>query len=214
MLFVGYKSTRDNITSVADRLRRKLPDFYPIPFPPAMNVKGVAPRDDVSTPYEELILVGHSLGGLVIRCALVDAAQHWVNETPGTALPILLSAQTRLFSPASAGFRPAGFLALAEALGWLRGAEIRLRMSSAYTDLQPGSSTLVGTKERTEELCRTSQVPALRARILWANPDDVVMAEWYSTDAFRDSEDGQSHLTVCKPDDNYPRPWQFVETGR
>ncbi|SFU10859.1 hypothetical protein SAMN04487915_11158 [Arthrobacter sp. ov118] len=213
MLFVGYKSTRVNVASVGHLLIRQLPLFFPTPFPPAMQVKGVAVRDDTMSPYEELILVGHSLGGLVVRCALVEAAQQWHYSPPGTERPILLSAQTRLFSPATAGFRPAGFLGLAEAFGMRGISEMYLRMSSAYLDLQPDSSMIQETQSRTKYFYEKTSEPALQARILWANPDNVVKAEGYMTDLFADSVDGKSHLTVCKPHDGYTRPWQFVESG-
>lgn len=214
MLFVGYRSFRDDISSVADELREYIPGFYPTPHPEAMSVMGLQVRDDISSPYEELVLVGHSLGGLVIRCALVDAAQEWIHSIPRSARPIILCARTRLFSPASAGFRPAGLLGLAKALGILRIAGFVLWMSGPYQDLQPGSSMIAHTQERTEMLYRTTSEPALQASILWANPDEVVKAEWYATDMYRTSVRGQSHMTVCKPHDGYPRPWQFVETGR
>lgn len=215
MLFVGYRSTRENITSVADRLRKELPNFYPVPFPPAMTIDGVAAREDVSSPYEELVLVGHSLGGLIIRCALVDAVQQWVNNGKKIASrPILLSAQTRLFSPASAGFRPAGLLGLAEEIGALQVAQLRLGMSSAYRDLQPGSSLIEETRSRTERLFQATSETSLQASILWANPDNVVKAEWYGTDKFRQSTDwGRLHTDVCKPSTDYGLPWHFVEQG-
>ncbi|MHA7209549.1 alpha/beta fold hydrolase [Arthrobacter sp. MDT1-65] len=216
MLFVGYASTRDNITSVADRLNTELPRFYPRPFPPAMNVGGVAAREDVQLPYEELILVGHSLGGLIIRCALAQAAQDWLYALNRSDEPphVILTAQTRLFSPASAGFRPAGFLAVVKGAGVWPAIELFLRMSSAYTDLQPGSSLIADTRRRTERLFERTKLSALQARTLWANPDEVVLAEIYETDSFRASVDGQSHGTVCKPRSGYRRPWYFVEKGR
>lgn len=215
MLFVGYRSTKENITSVADRLRTEIPNFYPVPFPPAMTINGVTARENVSLPYKELVLVGHSLGGLIIRCAVVDSVQHWVNNGQDmTARPVLLSAQIRLFSPASAGFRPAGLLGLAEEIGILQVAQLRLGMSSAYRDLQPGSSLIDETRSRTERLYHRTSEPSLQASILWANPDNVVKAEWYATDKFRQSTDwGKLHTDVCKPSIAYALPWHFVEQG-
>jgi pimeloyl-ACP methyl ester carboxylesterase len=215
MLFVGYKSMRENITSVADRLRTELPRFYPIPYSPAMNVGGVRARDDIVSAYEELILVGHSLGGLVIRIALAKTAQEWLNSSPpqGASLPDLLNAQTRFFSPASAGFRPAGALGLISAAGVWPVIEMFLRTSSAFSDMNPQSTLITNTRRTTERLAGEG-FSSLRARTLWANPDGVVLAEDYDTDLSRASADRQSHGSVCKPSVDYPRPWQFVETGR
>lgn len=213
MLFVGYESMRENPSSVADRLYERLPDFYPAPFAPAMNIEGISARDDISSPYEELILVGHSLGGLIIRIALADAAQKWVYSSPGTARSPLLSGQTRLFSPASAGFQPSGWLGLFKAGALWEGIEMFLRTSPAYSELQPDSLTIRDTKHRTESLFEMTGISALQASILWANPDNVVLTGWYATDRFRDSAHGQSHSTVCKPHAGYQRPWQFVEAG-
>jgi hypothetical protein len=91
-----------------------------------------------------------------------------------------------------------------------------LRRSSAYTDLQPGSPLLVGTRERTEQLVATrrADLSALRAAILWANPDEVVLAYGYATDHVEESVDNATHSGVCKPNDAYRAPWTFVETGR
>lgn len=215
MLYVGYKSMKENITSVADRLRTELPRFYPTPYFPAMEVGGVKARDDISSEYEDLILVGHSLGGLVIRIALAYVAQQRSNSSPSAAAapPFLLEAQTRFFSPASAGFRSGGALGIIGAAGVWPVIEMFLRASSAYTDMDPESSLIKGTREKTERLAREGFY-SLRARILWANPDGVVKAEEYDTDLYRDSADDTSHGSVCKPSSDYQRPWQFVETGR
>ena len=141
MLFVGYDSGRDNITAVADRIRKNLRYFYPLPHPPAMNLGGAAPREDTSTPYEELVVLGHSLGGLVLRRAMADAAQARLDDEAAGAEPRcqeILDAKLRLFSPASAGFRAAGLLGAAQASGLGPALDMYLRRSSAYTDLQPG----------------------------------------------------------------------------
>lgn len=216
LLFVNYDSARDNITAVADRLRRYLPDFYPLPHH-ALCVNGdIALRDDHSAPYGELIVVGHSLGGLVVRRATVDALQECLDQADETtaAHHPLLDAQLRLFSPASAGFRPAGLLGLIRASGLWSGVELLLRQSSAFTDLQPGSHILVDTRRRTESLRGAPGAQATRANIAWANPDNVVISERYDTDPVSHTVEGQSHTSVCKPTTKYDSPWTFVKTGR
>jgi hypothetical protein len=94
--------------------------------------------------------------------------------------------------------------------------EMYLRRSSAFADLQPQSKILEATRRRTEKLVNDDQEEygALRARIVWANPDDVVVTERYDTDHPDDSIDGTSHSSVCKPNEGYPLPWEFVETGK
>lgn len=215
LLFVGYDSVREGITGVATRLRRELPRFFRGPVDTWLSD---TPRE-AAGPYEELLLVGHSLGGLVVRRALADCAQEWIErreDEPGAPPPDLLRASMRLFSPASAGFRSAGALGVLQASpGWI-GLNMLLRRSSAFVDLQPGSPVLTSTRERTEALVNAdrSAMACLRARIVWANPDDVVNTERYDTDFVDDAIDGRSHNRVCKPDAEYDAPRTFVRDGR
>ena len=77
LLFVGYNSMKETITGVANRLRLRIADFYPQPCPKAMEIGGVKARQLATSLYDELVLVGHSLGGVILRRALCDAAQEW-----------------------------------------------------------------------------------------------------------------------------------------
>jgi hypothetical protein len=217
LLFVGYDSTRDSITAVANRIRTELSHFYPKPYQPALDVGGEPLRPDITTGYRELILVGHSLGGVVLRRALCDAAQTWFDDGCPTEGHILLTAKTRLFSPASAGFRAAGWLGFLRATSAWTAIEAFLRRSSTYTDLQPGSPVLDELRSQTLQLVTDDAggyMRALRAKIVWANPDDVVIDLRYRTDYVDASWDGFTHTSVCKPrDPQFTRPWQFVQTG-
>jgi hypothetical protein len=214
LLFVGYESTRDDIPAVANRLRNQLPRFYPDPFAGAMTVQGVRGRTNL-TAYSELILLGHSLGGLVVRRAVCDAVEGWQKDGFPEPRPRLLDAQVRLFSPASAGFRPAGRLGFLHASTVWPYIDMFLRRSSAYTDLQPGSVVLTETKERTEKWADAPGCESLRAHVVWANPDKVVTHSRYETDHVDDAWDHQSHKSVCKPRRGaFEKPWDFAETGR
>jgi hypothetical protein len=216
LLFVGYDSVTDSIPGVAARLRRELPRFYPRLPAGLLEVGGEQLRSDLTGPYPGLVLVGHSLGGVILRLLLCDLAMAW-HENGATARgrPPLLDAEVRLFSPASGGFRSAGWLGLVQASSLWRAVNMQLRRSSAYTDLQPGSSLLRDTRRRTEQLVAEhgDLLKVLRASIIWASPDNVVLAERYDSDRVDDSVDGTTHRTVCKPRSDYARPWRFVETG-
>jgi pimeloyl-ACP methyl ester carboxylesterase len=216
MLFVGYNSKRDDIGGTADRIRHAISRFYPELPVKILQAAGVSVRPHSQTRYSELVLVGHSLGGVIVRCALCDAAERW-NEQRNAAAhapkPVLLEARVRLFSPASAGFRAAGLLGVVKASGLWPAIEMICRRSSAYSDLQPGSVVLADIRERTERYAKDPDLRALRASILWAHPDDVVIPVHYSTDFADDSVDGATHSSVCKPHSNYHTPWMFVEKG-
>lgn len=217
MLFVGYNSERDNITEVADLVRVNLRRFYPVPHQAAMEVGGIRPRDDVESPYQELVVVGHSLGGVIARRAMADAAQERDDSlragvTPEA--PEILGARLVLFSPASAGFRAAGLLGAVRASSFWPALFMYLSRSSAFTDLQPGSVTLETTRRRTEDLVAAGE-SSLRAKILWAKPDDVVISERYDSDFVANTVPvPKDHSSVCKPNGSYQVPLRFTSTGR
>jgi hypothetical protein len=219
MLFMGYPSGFENITGTAYRLRQQLPRFFPDLPQEFLEERGASVRSSTELPYSELLLVGHSLGGVVVRRALCEAVYSWFEQRKTNAQapkPPLLAVKTRLFSPESAGFRPSGPLGQIKATPLWLFCGMKLKGSSAFNDLQEGSQILTETRKRTEDLVNQhlNELDALRADILWANPENIVVTERYTTDQPSCSVDGTNHLSVCKPDDTYQIPWQFVETGR
>lgn len=219
MLFVGYDSRIDSITGTSARLRRNLPRFFPHLPSELLESGNALVRATDDEPYRELFLVGHSLGGVILRRAVCDLAHDWLVQLEldeQTPRPPLLTGSLLLFSPASAGFRAAGILGIIRATPAWYGINLYLRRSSAYSDLQPGSPILTETRRRTEELVSShkADLSALRARILWANPEDVVVPERYDSDLGDDAVDGTTHQSVCKPSSTYVAPWLMVESGR
>lgn len=215
LLFVQYDSVKERVTSVADRLRQHIGDFYPTPSAEMLVREGAKARDDISTPYEELILVGHSLGGLVIRRAMVDALDEWrYLNLDATERPTILDGCLRLFSPASAGFEPSDWLGVLRAapLWWI--AEMFLSYGSPYKSLQPKSSLIQATRSRTEAYAEPAELRRLiAAYILWASHESVVETERYTTDALTRSAHRTTHQSVCKPNANYVIPFTFVARG-
>ncbi len=217
LLFVGYDSARDEIAGVAFEIRDRLPDFYPVPRVDLL--RPALPADLIADPreYEELVVVAHSLGGVIVRCALLEVARSWLQAQrcePELEPPRLLDAQLRFFSPASAGFRPGGKLAMLRSSGAWAAIELKLRRSTAYSDLDPGSPVIANTRRRTEALLlREPRLTALSPDIAWARPDNVVLAEGYETDGTSIAVKGKTHREVCKPHGSYEIPWTFVEGG-
>ena len=104
------------------------------------------------TSYEEVVLVGHSLGGVVVRKLIVTIAESREGEQKDGQWPLLVRQPPRLFAPAHAGFRQGDLVSLlaghvkiaALIIGWWR-----YRHAKVYGELQPGSVTLNGLKART-----------------------------------------------------------------
>lgn len=213
LLFVGHRSTTETIKGIADRIRREIGNFYPVPNDAALTAgatrdfRGFQARPNSELPYTRLILVGHSMGGVVLRQALSDATR--VARDEGSVSP-LLSGRLRLFSPAIGGVRLAGMLGRVPLL--IR--HLLAGSSSGYWDLQVESQTLAELRRWTEELHDGHENENLAADIVWANPEDVVVPTEYRCDPVSDSWDGTHHRSVCKPvRGTFERPWEFVESG-
>ena len=215
LVFFDYDSLRESIKGVADRLRKCVDRYYPAPSGD-LSGNEVGEIRPLSLPdYEELVLIGHSLGGLVARKAVADAFTLWqaANGSSQEGKPAALAASLRLFSPASAGVRfagPVGSLQKAHLVEWL---EAWLYRSAAFQDLQPGSEVLRATRRRTEANASHEEASALRARVLWANPEDVVLPEDYDSDIYSSSVDETDHRSVCKPRSDFREPWTFIARG-
>jgi pimeloyl-ACP methyl ester carboxylesterase len=220
MLFVGYQSWKDNPGEIAARLCDRLPTYFPRLPRQYVEAGEAAIRSHSEEPYRELLLVGHSLGGVILRIALHETAEHWVARKDEQGLarsrPILLDSQIRLFSPAIEGFRPAGWLGVAKAIPclWNR-ANVALAYSATYQNLQEGSALLRTTKERTLQLIGEygDELGALHAHILWEKPEKLVVQVHYKGDTPRWPTCSKSHTEVCKPNRKYSEPRRFVETG-
>lgn len=211
LLFVGYRSLSENVAAVADRLIRYVDSFYPV----RSNWFDADGRDeDLPENYQELYLLGHSLGGVVVRRALVDSYQNWHLATGEEGLrPGILDAKVRLFSPAISGFRPTGWLGALKAVeGFWFAAEIVLRGTSTYADLLPNSDLLVDLKTRTEQHSQLPFAAALGADILWAGDDDVVQLIAYPGDR-QSVAQGKGHGSICKPSERYVLPYEFTRYG-
>lgn len=203
---------RRQYQGVADRIRRNLANYYPYALQEIDPFRRDVADQAARSSYDEIYLVGHSLGGLVARKAVLDAVAAWVNydRDRKQQRPPLLDAHMRFFSPASAGYRPAGLMTILDALDSGVGV---MRFSASYQDIQEDSVFLRSTRASTERLSADVDGSGLRARTLWANPENVVNTIDYDSDAYSQSADDQTHRSVCKPTAGYQLPWLFIANG-
>lgn len=211
LLFVGYPSTRESVLATEARIRLALPSFFPAPF---SDRPGMIGGTQLLEAYEDLVIVGHSQGGLVVRRLITE----FVNESAASLsnhVPKHLDAYVRLFSPCTAGYRPSGFLGVVNSMPIAdRIFRAVLAGSVSFRDLEHGSPMVDETRHRTEDYATTyPQVRSLRASTVWANPEHVVACERYDSDPPPLVIEGKGHIGVCKPSARYGEPVKFVETG-
>jgi pimeloyl-ACP methyl ester carboxylesterase len=227
LLFVDYDSIRESTHGVASSLRFALDRFYPIVDADALEILGTRVRES-QTHYRRLILAGHSLGGLVLRVAKLQALTDLDDpreegdhdpygsprRVPGTAI---LDGELRLFSPAIGGFVPSGWLGVARQTSVWKIANKALRYTKTFSELEPGSDVLKAARRDTQKLLKrmaTDPGNPYRARIIWAEPDDVVATSPYSGDHTDRFARGRTHMGVCKTTHDYDLTRTFIETGR
>jgi pimeloyl-ACP methyl ester carboxylesterase len=215
LVFAEYNWYKSSVSSLADDLLQAIEATFPRVPGGWATEKGSGPRRNPEQPYRELVLVGHSLGGLVIRHAIASAAKK-ANPTPGSGTePVshpILSAAVRLFSPAISGTRIGEKGELTDVPVFANLLHLALAPSVAYKDLKRGSPSIAYARDVTVELAAVMPGPLL-ASILWASPDRVVFDTSYTTDVEVNHWRGRNHSGVCKPSNDYPVPFQLVRWG-
>lgn len=178
-----------------------------------------------ASEYENLWLLGHSLGGLVLRALIRSGMKSALKRSEAELAdvtkpaPALLRARLRLFAPAISGARPARLLGLALRLGGLGSvARAVLGGSPSYLEMQQGSELLDVVRNDTTKWAedeRFERLTSLRAAIVWAERDDVVSDIEYRKDTNRPPRPpGSNHLSVCKPRRDYLDPLDFGANGK
>ena len=161
--------------------------------------------------YDQLVLVGHSLGGVILRRAMLDdynggSIPGSLTHTPG------FSTKLALFSPATAGFGPSGLLGVLRETGFWGGINAVLSGSPAYNALShPETGVLAELRRATVEAIASDPVGGLQAPTIWADPDGVVVVQSYQGDPAPRYALDRNHTGVCKPNSAYTLPRMFVE---
>jgi pimeloyl-ACP methyl ester carboxylesterase len=215
LIFAEYNWYSSSVPSLADDLLRAIEEHFPTVPGGWSTHKGSGPRRNSVAKYSELVLVGHSLGGLVIRYAIATAIQKANPTLKSGIAPVehpILKATVRLFSPAISGTRigEKGERTDVPVLASL--LHMALAPSVAYKDLKRGSPSVAFARDVTVRLAPSTAGPLL-ASILWASPDRVVFDTPYITDLVVNHWRDRTHSSVCKPGNDYPVPYQLVRWG-
>lgn len=206
VLFFGYDGLRTPAQTSASDLRTMIDDLVKAPD---MFFNGTV--DDLlsqrrrAPQYHRIVVVGHSLGAVVARKALLDAHRVDAGWLAGVSL--------LLFAPAHRGaslLNLAGTLIGAFDLGAVLGLAQHF---SVLQDLEPGCAFLEELREATVTAIEEDGRASLRAQYVGtARRDRVVMnVDFCAADAPPVPLPG-SHMTVCKPSDDNNRPLQVLRS--
>jgi pimeloyl-ACP methyl ester carboxylesterase len=230
LFFMDYGAENSYLALSAIDLRSFIHTIYPS-LPPAYSVCSLSDVDwrlsrhdnveieirDVQQ-YRRLILVGHSLGAVVIRRLIADECVD-VSQSGSLELSAAIRvAELRLFAPAHKGFRPSA----RKRVLWkapILGAALQLFASShrAFLDLVEGCDTLQQLQRETEQAALAfPSLAALRPHVLWDELEDIVVVGRYDTDQprFIRKVGGRNHIDVCKVYEDYKEAAYFVVDGR
>ncbi len=211
--FLGYDTVRDDIMLSARCLERAICTIFP--QPPEALLKHRLPT---RTQYEQLVFVAHSLGGIVLRTALLELIKKddairrsTATGSPPTEYARACDAEVVLFAPAQGGIRLAGLKGLARhTLGLRALVDMFSGLSPSLQEMEPGSPTLQALREYTDYYAdRYPDLQGMRARIVWAHRDTVVVSLPFRHDIshvlrFTD------HSDVCKPYRGFEAPFSFI----
>jgi pimeloyl-ACP methyl ester carboxylesterase len=221
LFFYDYyrPSVFSRVSKSATALFSFLDELFPTPRADLFTGAFKTLRDKFQ--YDEVVLVGHSEGGLLIRNAILKAAgkdqrldaYHYDKTLPQPQPEGLLKAQLRLFAPAIAGESITGLLGFISRLPVIEPA--LNSFSPAKKGLASGSSPVALARTYTDNKANELSMECFKAHILWAEDDKIVDDIKYERDvectAIRKPK--SSHTSVCKPTTDYLMPIGFVEKG-
>jgi pimeloyl-ACP methyl ester carboxylesterase len=213
LYFFDYGDTVRSIDDSSDDLEEFLNKIYPRPIEGVVQSCDQARSRPERTPieYGQLILVGHSEGGVVIRACIAELGKKLYRD--GANSPIL-GARLVLFAPALFGFLPTRWFGLVYQffpLGKLVDLVTAWSIPAAeMLDVR----VLDQIRESNERL--SSEFPdhdAFTAHVVFGVDETVVRRQRYFQDVKYTAIEGKNHVNVCKPSLEYQTPLPFVIGG-
>jgi hypothetical protein len=168
-----------------------------------------------TSPYKQIVLVGHSAGALIIRETLCLAASSLQSGEDGKTKPtasdtMLLHSHVRFFAPAHRGLLGAGLLGIAKSVSIIDLVPaLRLEWNPLYKNIEK-QTVVDDIKNETERLWKEHRYPALKAFSVFGNDETIVNIGKYDHEDKEKTIDHQTHTSICKPRPDFPFPLEFV----
>lgn len=200
VIFYGYDSLKVQANNNAVKFYNLL-KFVCEHSPNKLGYK----RDNVTDDYkyQRIIVVAHSLGAIVTRRALLCAK----NENK-VWLP---NCRMVLFAPAHKGARIQNLITESlPAFGKIL-VGLGLLTIPVLEDLRPTSQTIQNLIADTQAyLHQNTGQFTIAHEVVWANNEIVVHNDQFCDDPVATLIDNKTHITICKPNENYLDPYHIV----
>jgi hypothetical protein len=218
LFFYAYESLGTPIRRNASRLGVFVESIWRSDWKPKT-------KSDDSRKYKDLILAGHSEGGVIIRRLVLDRYETMkksVEEANPSVEPVtleselkkalsadyLLAAYLRLFAPACRGTNFSSLIGFLTALSRLVYAvSVSPLVRNELLHDSPVLSTLQAGTEQAH--ARFREIRSLYTRPIFGVPDQIVYSESYQGEEPLWDE-GYDHFSVCKPSYTHKLPLEFV----
>lgn len=201
LIFWGYDGIRSNTIASASVLYRFLDSLFEDPSSLANSTLADSAHRPDDFQYERLILVGHSLGAVLVRWALLMALQDgkpWVDRV-----------ELVLFAPAHMGARVKDLALLTSGhfhfLSYF--TSFVLFYSPLIDELDQGSQHLEELRRKTEEAIAQGNANCLIARkVVIAEHERIVNNLPFCRDPVPTTFLGRDHCNLCKPNSEFLDP--------
>lgn len=204
LIFYDYDGLRADMTTSAEIFRRFLDSLFAHPAPLINTSLPVSAARSVDFEYQEIIIIGHSLGAVIARLAILqanDAGKTWVANL-----------KLVLFAPAHMGANVVALaLSVISGLPFLMLAAGVWRFQSPLVDqLMKDSAELRTLGEETRRVLAEGKCHCLVAKtVIHAEHEKIVSNIKFCSDPPAIPFDGD-HFSVCKPNLGFPDPLNVV----
>ncbi len=200
ILFYGYDSLKNPAAQSSQNLYNSLSNLTEN----STNAWGIERAFiNESFKYEQIVLVAHSLGALVLRKALLLAKRdhkEWLD-----------SCKMILFAPAHHGFKMRNLIF--ESLSSIETILSGLGLISfpVLENLKPNSFIIQNLLHDSMQLLDKKQGNfTIADQIIWSKEEEIVRNEHFGQDPIPLLVENKAHHAICKPDSQYLIPYHLV----
>ena len=197
LLFYGYSSRGQQALAMATDFVQALNTIWADPGALGVHSLAFMQQRGKSEPWKKVVLIGHSLGAIIIRRALIDCLldgnagydqSHWSRKNVMC-----------LYAPAHKGARIIPLLTATFSPAGIPVTPVLRVIYSCLDDLEKDSLTLKELESDYDKLPLREKEIATAVCVLRAQKEGVVYLNRFGNDAGAQQINDRGHMGVCKP---------------